>query len=509
MLIADCVPSFQTLLPLSSTCHRYYELVHEESVSGVVQAESTEALHVRQSCWRRHPVMRFSVTHNLLAVGTGRFKLADRDASFVSHVLTSLRNVPHLELIYVSPGGPHAANLYPLRLFAHLRSLVLMLGSEDTAKLPNLASNLSTALLSLPSLIDLTIVTRISESNNVMLLLGSALRCLASERLQHISLDDVLYEQLIAPEQPLNRRKRGSNQPAVYPNVLSIALNSQSYPCQTMLSHIRSTFPNVEHVALGNIECLDVTDAIAHNQLQSLLDLDSLHVQINELHINPVTTLIEGCRLRCLILEWERSVYTDRRGRLSDMLALTPQLEQLAIMGGPGVYQPSNLDLTTVCSVFDSRNRLPKLTYLQYFGGLLTSDLEYLLSTTSPPAFAATLTHLELLVRWEDRRLACVLLPAVPILYPSLQRCFIALNASNIQPQPSRDAAISEWRAMLGALEDAVGATGASRDVVHGDRLDAVWRREAGLVPVENWLRRDAANAGVLEAFDIEAGGSL
>ena len=39
-LIADCLPSYRLLLPLSSTCRHFYELIHEESVVGVAESNA-------------------------------------------------------------------------------------------------------------------------------------------------------------------------------------------------------------------------------------------------------------------------------------------------------------------------------------------------------------------------------------------------------------------------------------------------------------------------------------
>ena len=53
VLIADCLPSYRLLLPLSSTYRHYYELILKESEPSV---------SVRLSCWRRHPPVRVALS---------------------------------------------------------------------------------------------------------------------------------------------------------------------------------------------------------------------------------------------------------------------------------------------------------------------------------------------------------------------------------------------------------------------------------------------------------------
>ena len=478
VLIADCEPSYRLLLPLSSTCRHFYELVHEESVTGVVESSnSLQDVSARASCWRAHPVVRVAVFPSNIVVDKLNFEaVMVRGASPASYVLTSLRNLPRLELLYCCRGGPHAANLHPLHFFKHLCSLVLSLGSEDAAKAENLASNLSTALVALPSLVDLTVLAAPIYSP----LLGSSLRRLASDRLQHITISDARYEQLIAPEPQLGRRRRSSMQPPTYPNVQSVTLSSRTAQrfdqCTTKLSDIRRTFANANHVSLGKSARLDLRHLTEPADLQQLLDLDSLHVHFLELSVlqQPSAT-VAGCRLRCLILRWDNDIFSWRRPFIRAMLALTPHLEQLAIIGGRYLQRSSRFDLETERSVFDVTNPLPLLTYLQFTSALYVSDIEYLLSSTSPPAFAATLTHLELKVRWSDRQRAVALLPSLPILYPSLQRCRVGLETITRNFEENADE-IRAWRAMWNRVVAQLGPEARAVDEVRVGRADVVWR---------------------------------
>ena len=85
MLIADCLPSYRLLLPLSSTCRHYYELIHEESASGVVQsANVVEGVSVRLSCWRHHPVVRVGIDGDGIEVDGCELSPVRYTATFVS-----------------------------------------------------------------------------------------------------------------------------------------------------------------------------------------------------------------------------------------------------------------------------------------------------------------------------------------------------------------------------------------------------------------------------------------
>ena len=120
------------------------------------------------------------------------------------------------------------------------------------------------------------------------------------------------------------------------------------------------------------------------------------------------------------------------RGWIRDVLNRAPQMQQLALSarrslqagGEDGCYilpLPSSLS-----------SPVSSLVYLDFLDGLTLSDLAYLLSVPSPPAFAAQLTHMALRVHWQDRRVAATLLPSVPALYPSLTHVHIAWRTSEV-----------------------------------------------------------------------------
>ena len=272
----DWVPSYRLLLPLSSTCRHFYELIHEESVSAVVRTEN--AIHeqsVRVSCWHRHPRIRVATYSGFILVDRVRYLLKEHDASFVSCVLTSLRRIPFLELVYWCPGGPHAANLHPLRHFTRLRSLWLLLGEEHIARRQNVTANLSTALLTLPSLVCLTVGYCHDRCNRAAMVESSTLRRLTSDRLVHVTLDPGLYEQLMTPDYSHDRRKRNIEQSYTFPRVLSITSTGYEPPA---LSAIMRVFPSVKHVALD--DTVKEYRAGRRTQLhaETPLLLDSLHM---------------------------------------------------------------------------------------------------------------------------------------------------------------------------------------------------------------------------------------
>ena len=476
--IVDFVPSFHMLLPLSSTCRHFYELVHEESVSGVLRsANAVNELSSRLRCWRHHPLVHVELSPSLLKVADCSFNLQQRDSSFVSYVLTSLRNLPHLQLVYICGGSSHATYLYPLRHFTHLRSLVLALGGERAATASNLSSTLATALLALPNLADLTVQSGFFV--NSLVLDTAMLQRLTRERLLHLTLNGRQYDQLMMSAELLGTRRRKGNEPITYPNVQSVAVNTVTDSDTTTLRNIRRTFPNLKHIALSNNVGLDATELIRCGELEAVLGgLDSLYAHAHKLVCpQPALEPAMGCGLRCLYL-WAESWY-QTRSQITAILTLTPLLEQLAIAGDSAASILDD-DPKALLSVFDDRHPLPKLTYLQFTAGLLISDLDFLLSSASPPAFAATLTHLELHERCNAGRRAADLLASVPTLYPSLQRCRISMKQT---AHERRLVPLHGWRVESDGAVLMTGAT-VSSGAVREDRSDVAWRRAADLAPV-------------------------
>ena len=463
LLVADCVPSWRLLLPLSSTCRRLYELIHEEDAAGAAQAANVvHDVAVRLSCWRHHPPVRVSITRSHVKVdGSADLLLERRHASFVSHVLTSLRCVPHLELVYSCPGGPHAAYFYPLRHFTRLRWLTLLWGDQDRTNQHIAATNLSTALLSLPSLVSLTAIQSAPGPIHAQMLESSTLQRLASERLLHISLNAQQCIQLTTPDSTLGRRSR-KQLPLVYPRVVSVAL------IHTLtVVELLGTFPNVQHLTLGR-----------RTRVDALPPLISLHMDAGAIW-TVFSALKDGAggQLRCLSLRMEQFLSLEFCDHLSSVLLMLPHLTQLAITGN---HHWSGTPATSIFSGTDSL-LLPQLTYLQFTGGLLAQDIDFLLSAASAPAFAASLTHLALCVQAQDRQLAAARLSLLPALYPSLQKCHIGLQPSSIEDEKDRCvAAVAAVRSQLGSVWCD------SEEAVRMVRADVAWRRSAGLPNVSD-----------------------
>ena len=277
-----------------------------------------------------------------------------------------------------------------------------------------------------------------------------------------------------------------------YPNVVSVAKIGGDVP---HIAHIMRAFPNVQHVALD--EHADPTYHCRSLDVSALSGLQSLHVYIEPLHRSClVSNSTAACRLRCLSLRWVSAVrgHRDYRQTIGAMLALTPHLAQLSITGGPcDPQQPFHeAIMMSLPSVLDQSNPLPELTYLQFTDGLIVRDLHFLLNSTSPPAFASSLTHLALAVHPTDRPLAASLLPALPTIYPNLQRCHIALQpslSSSSDNSSSTTDEKDEWQVALESLRLRLGAVWCdSEDAVRMARLDVQWRRNAGVPCVSDSL---------------------
>ncbi len=398
----------------------------------------------------------------LLKVDPELFPLTKDKASLPSRVLMSLCNLPRLVLRYHWYGGSPTNDLAVLRHFARLRYLTVLLDSEHTDELRSLASHLTNALLALPSLVAFAfIVTNYSGGSvGAVSELRSVLQQLTREQLSHIVASDEVYDLLTGEERYLDRDTPAPATQLGYPRVESLYLYSTQHPAIDDWCHL---FPNVKHFSQGWRSRLDMGKLAADGKL-SLLNLASLTVQVDTLVVpTPVARSARPCELRCLIIILSSTVSTDMRERVRDMLVLTPLLTQLCITGQPEEY----VELTeTMPSVFSPLSPLPRLTFLQFVGGLLLSDLEYLLSPTSPPAFAATLTHLHLRVRVHDRQPGHLMMPILPNLYPSLLQLCI-----NWEPASASGFKSSVERTILAA------------------RLDVAWREEAGLLYA--WFEQD------------------
>ena len=92
---------------------------------------------------------------------------------------------------------------------------------------------------------------------------------------------------------------------------------------------------------------------------------------------------------------------------------------------------------------------------------------------SSPPVFAASLTHLALAVRWSDMQQAAALLASLADVYLSLQRCHVELSVANLVAGDDTNvwlAAVAALRVRLGAVWCGCGAKGAERCSVKAQR---------------------------------------
>ena len=187
------------------------------------------------------------------------------------------------------------------------------------------------------------------------------------------------------------------------------------------------------------------------------------------------------CHIRCLSLRW-RIYYTITESRQSravvaELLKLMPSLTQLSIADTHWLVYDDD-QLTAMPSIFSScAGLLPELTYLQFSDdNLLTQDIEYLLSASSPPVFAASLTHLTLSVRRSDYHIAGRL-SLLPIIYPNLQRCHVGLEYGSNHIRGSQ-----EWHTAVAALRSLLGSVWCdSEEEARMARSDVEWRLSVGL----------------------------
>ena len=255
------------------------------------------------------------------------------------------------------------------------------------------------------------------------------------------------------------------------------------------LSQIARVFPNVKHVALGFCAMFDSKERSVELEPEAPLRFDSLHMCCSNAK-SFLSALKAGvrCEISCLSLRWEISaVTTQSRAVVAELLSLMPSLRQLAITGDAHRRNYSDNQLEALPSIFGScSGLLPKLTYLQLSAGsLLTEDMEYLLSSSSPPAFTASLTHLALSVEESDSHLAGQL-SLLPTIYLHLQRCHVGLNQRKSGNNPNAE---QEWRTAVAALRSQLSSVWCeSEGEVRIARSDVEWRRSVGLpVLADEW----------------------
>ena len=138
---------------------------------------------------------------------------------------------------------------------------------------------------------------------------------------------------------------------------------------------------------------------------------------------------------------------------------------------------------------------LSSLVYLEFIDGLTLTDWTYQLDATSPPVFAAQLTHLALRVQWQDRAAATARLPSLPSLYPSLTHVHVGAQGKRSDGDAPDDlmGECAEWDAAVWTVRGVVGSAWCeSVNYVVAWREDVAWRRRAGLLMPE-WFDVAAA----------------
>ena len=326
--------------------------------------------------------------------------------------------------------------MLPLHDFKQLRSLDL----RGVDSHPN--ANCVDALSSPPSLISLELKAYETVHTEQ---LTSALHRLCHTQLQHLTLPVHQLCQLIRRHQDDLRMF----------TLLSLTVTPDDFRATEILypeevadsAVIFGCFPSLQHLAVGSDVFLRHFSAV---------DLPSLS-----------TFIVRDRVLRCK----PDSVREQMRHTL--MRAPSMQHLTLSIVDSDG---------TGACTVFPSpveTSSLSQLVYLQFHNGLTLADLRYLLTSSSPPQFAARLQTLTLRVRDEDRSAAASLLPSLPLTYPSLTRANVGLQR---QPRIAVKTVCAVWDAAVMSLQLGLGSVWCvdSCDVVCW-RDDVVWRRSAGL----------------------------
>ena len=207
---------------------------------------------------------------------------------------------------------------------------------------------------------------------------------------------------------------------------------------ETVSRLFKGCFPSLLHLTV-------TSDAV----MQSLTDVPL--PQLSSLTVRyPPSMVMSHISTRTFCLLDRKGCYPCfRRVHMREVLAGAPHMRQLALaIGGVWwnerevgchVFPPAHLFPSA--STFSSP--LSRLVYLEFLNGLALADLTYLLSPTSPPAFAAQLTHLALSVDWQNRATAAALLSPLPSTYTSH-----AHVGSQCKLSSERLAECAEWEAL-------------------------------------------------------------
>jgi len=346
------------------------------------------------------------------------------------------------------------ALLSSLYRFRQLRSLEL--GGVDFPP-----ASLAAALDSLPSLTALTLESYEWERNKTELL--PPLYRLCSTQLDHLTIDRRLLSFLIhhRTRPPIRHLRSLLITPVHYDTHRSDESLMSSHDGWRMAD----TFPSLQHLTVRCSRFLHMLEFIQPPPLSSL----TVHVAtgVNLSHVSTRTV--------CLCFEQEEGRVGWRKA-VGGAPSLFLHIQHLSI----SVKRNNNDRRYQVFSPHaEAGPAMTQLTYLDFLHGLTLADLTFLLTASSPPAFAAQLTHLALRVHWQDRAAAATLLPSLASTYPSLTHVHVGVQSA---PSAKRLALCSAWEEAVRAVRVAVGpAWCASVADVALLREDVAWRREVGL----------------------------
>ena len=452
--ITRFLPNYRFLFVLCSVNCRLRQLI--QGVADTVTSGVSQRL-----VWRNLPLVRLSVFKlDGVNVDGIRVRRARRARVKIPHLLTSLRHVSALSLTVVpNRSSQHWTNdrlqhdcLLPLQCFDQLTSLILRLEYLPGNATRLLAPLLVTTLDSLGQLRCLELYQ--CKSLNCDALLTTLTR-MCREQLRHVGLSNEWMKHVTSHNRAANNR-----QPRM-PSIQSFRGTTGVYSYRDLLV----AFPSLTHA-----DCSRGCTFPANTQLSPLPSLMSFRIDPRRMYGTP---LAHAALLTTLIVA---SSNQSLRG-VCELINCTRALRQFATTALLGQPLPRYNDdiITTLKRPFAS------LTYLQLDGELHRPQWQYLLTLTAPPAFTATLTHLLLYCHQDDISFATSLLPNLPIIYRSLERCHIGLSLQVCGPNVAAEL-LSEWDAVVQTLRTMMaGMWCERRDEVVACRSDMVWRREAGV----------------------------
>ena len=473
----SCLATYRFLFVLSSVNRRLHRLIVGERMDGAEAAggslQSSRVSKAHKPMWRDLPIVQLEVYHDCVVqvdgapVSTSQRR---RVPALVPHILHSLRHIPAFALAMATghdkrtPGDGHInepmrhACLQPLQCFDQLTSLTLHLDCTEADPPSPFIPSLLTALDSLRQLRCLELQDcNWVESKELL----TTLRRLCSEQLLHLGLSANLLCRLEWQDAACAIR------PPPMPCVKSFRFTG---PCGHLYESL-TVFPSLTHVDVcyGGRFHKNITPSSVPSLLS--LRIDPWHIEGKPLEVHA--------GLHTLVLTGSRD---SRRSRVRELISHTRALRQYAVTTPPG--HSHRLFEDDLLSKLEGP--LASLTYLQLDGELRASQWHYMLTPTTPPPFAATLTHLLLRYHPRNLRLVTKLLPNLPLVYPALQRCYIGIQDGFGRSEAAEEQ-WEEWNAAVQTQQAILGAVwcDSGYDVL-ACRSDMNWRREAGVQYMDN-----------------------